>query len=243
MEIGRAPFDLASGPLLRGGLWRLEDELHLFFLALHHNIFDEWSQGVLFRELAAAYTAETAGASTRVDLPDLPIQYADYAEWQAAWMQGEAAQAQLAYWKAKLAGAPQVFELPADHPRPAVQTSRGDTRTIRMPVGPLDGLRRLARQEQVTLFTTLLAAFAVLLHRYTSQTDLLIGTPITNRRYPELENLIGFFLNTLALRLDLSGEPTFRTLLRQAGRTVLEAFDNQDLPFERLVEAAPATRF
>ena len=233
-EEGRRPFDLTCAPLLRAYLWQLDKQDFLFLLSLHHNIFDEWSQEVLYRELAALYAAERGGKEA--DLPELPIQYADFAEWQAAWLEGEAAQKQLHYWKEKLSGAPHILELPTDHPRPMVQSYRGENRTTRLPGDLLDELRRLARQEHTTLFSLLLAAFEVLLYRLSGQRDFLVGTPIANRRRPELENLIGFFLNTLALRADLSGSSSFRQLLRKVSTSLLEAFDHQDIPFERLVE-------
>lgn len=230
----RRPFDLTRAPLLRSYLWQLDDQDFLFLLSLHHNIFDEWSQEVLYRELAELYEAERGGREAA--LPELPIQYADFAEWQAAWMESEVAQEQLHYWKEKLAGAPQILELPTDYLRPAVQSYRGQTCFARLPGDLLDGLRRLARQEHTTLFSLLLTAFEVLLYRLSGQTDFLVGTPIANRRRPELENLIGFFLNTLALRAHLSGSSSFRQILRRVSASLLEAFDHQDIPFERLVE-------
>lgn len=237
---GRQPFDLAQLPLLRASLLRLDQADHLLLFNLHHNIFDEWSLEVLFRDLAAFYTQECGGAPA--DLPALALDYADYAEWQAGWMESPQAGQQLAYWKEKLAAAPHHLELPADYPRPPVASYQGAAVYAHLDEPVLTAAQRLARQEQATLFTTLLAAWQALLYRYTGQPSLLVGTPVTLRSRPELAPLIGFFLNTLALRADFRPGLSFRGLLRQAGQTVLEAFDHPELPFERLVEAINPAR-
>jgi amino acid adenylation domain-containing protein len=234
VEWAHEPFDLAHEPLLRLHLLQFADQEYYLLINFHHIIIDEWSMDLLFNELQQLYPAKLAGRP--VDLPELPIQYADYAVWQAEWLQGGVVEKQLSYWKEKLAGAPQMIELKQDYPRPAVLSYRGAHQERLFSGRLLDGLRELSKTERVTLFTTLLAAFQVLLYRYTGQVDMLLGTPIANRRQIELENLIGFFLNTLVIRCDLSGAPTFRQLLKRVETTVLEAFDNQDLPFEKLVE-------
>ncbi len=234
VELGRRKFDLARGPLIYADVLRIAEQDHFLLLTLHHIICDEWSSEVFNRELAQLYQAGLHGAPA--SLPELPVQYADYAAWQIEWLKGQNEASQLAYWKHKLSGAPQVLDLPADFPRPASPSFRGGRRSRRLTGELLGALQRLSRTEQVTLFVTLLAAFQVLLYRYTGQEDLLVGSPVANRRQFELERLIGFFLNTLVFRADLKGNPGFRELLQRVSQTVLEAFDHQDLPFERLVE-------
>src|SRR5690606_5781542 len=169
-------------------------------------------------------------------LPELPIQYADYAHWQREWLQGEVLEKQLAYWRERLGDEPPVLELPTDRPRPAVRTNRGASLTATLPARLLQDLNALARQEGVTLFMALLAAFQTLLSRYSGQTDISVGTPIAGRRRPEIENLIGVFINTLVMRTDLSGKPTFRELLARVKEVALGAYAHQDIPFEMLVE-------
>jgi amino acid adenylation domain-containing protein len=228
------PFDLSQGPLIRGTVLQLGDEEHVGLLTMHHIVSDGWSTGILIREMAALYVAFCAGGSS--PLPVLPIQYADFAHWQRQWLQGEVLETQIAYWKKQLAGAPALIDLPTDHPRPAMQTFRGAHQSLVLPKHLKDGFKALSRQEGVTLFMTLLAAFKVLLNRYTSQDDLIVGTPIANRNRQETEGLIGFFVNALVLRTDLSGNPSFRELLRQVREVCLGAYSHQDLPFDRLVE-------
>jgi amino acid adenylation domain-containing protein len=228
------PFDLSRGPLLRGSVLRLGDEEHVGLLTMHHIVSDGWSTGILVREVATLYVAFCAGGSS--PLPILPIQYADFAHWQRQWLQGEVLETQIAYWKEQLAGAPAQIDLPTDHPRPAVQTFRGAHQSLVLPKHLQEGFKALSRQEGVTQFMTLLAAFKVLLYRYTSQDDLIVGTPIANRNRLETEGLIGFFVNALVLRTDLSGNPGFRELLRRVGEVCLGAYGHQDLPFDRLVE-------
>jgi hypothetical protein len=233
-EEARRPFDLAAGPLLRAKLLRLGNDEHVLLLNMHHIISDGWSLGVLVREVTQLYAAYAAGREPQ--LPKLPIQYADYAVWQQRWLQGPTLEEQLSYWRKQLAGIPSALELPTDRPRPAEQSYRGASTSFSLPESITQELRRLARNEDVTLFMLLSAAFKLLLHRYTNQTDIVIGTPIANRKRPELEGLIGFFVNTLVLRTDLSGDPTFHELLAREREVCLGAYANQDAPFERLVE-------
>ena len=233
IEEARRPFNLARGPLLRITLLRLAEEEHVGLLTMHHIVSDGWSTGILIRELASLYEAFSGGRSS--PLPELSIQYADFAHWQRQWLQGEVLQTQLGYWKRQLLDAP-LLELPTDHPRPAVQTFRGSQRSLLLPNTVGEGLKVLSRQQGVTLFMTLLAAFKILLHRYSGQDDLIVGTPIANRNRLEIEGLIGFFVNTLVVRTDLSGNPTFRELLQRVREVCLGAYAHQDLPFERLVE-------
>jgi amino acid adenylation domain-containing protein len=227
-------FDLANGPLLRVSLLRCSSEDHILLMTFHHIVSDGWSRGVLIRELTALYQAFSRGEESK--LPELPLQYADFAVWQREWLQGNVLQRQLDYWKEVLEGAPSVVRLPADRPRPAVQTFRSAKLSIKLPENLANALRRLSRREGVTLFMTLLAAFETLLYRYSGETDLVIGTTIANRRWAEIEGLIGFFSNSLVLRTDLSGNPSFRELLKRVRRVSLDAYAHQDLPFERLVE-------
>ena len=233
-EEAQRPFDLARGPLIRCRLLRLDHREHLFLLTMHHIITDGWSLDILFREVAAHYSAFSVQAP--LHLPEPPVQYADFAVWQQKWFSGEVLQAQLAYWKEQLAHAPLFLPLPTDRPRPPVQSYRGATRSLTLDESMTARLRALSRAEGVTLFMLLLAAFQALLHRYTGQDDFIVGIPIANRNRSELEEMIGLFANTLALRADLPGNPTFRTLLQRVRETTLGAFAHQDLPFEKLVE-------
>jgi amino acid adenylation domain-containing protein/non-ribosomal peptide synthase protein (TIGR01720 family) len=236
----RLPFDLAHGPLLRATLLRLDVEEHVLLLTMHHIISDGWSIGVLMRELAALYSAGLAGRQPA--LPILPIQYADYAHWQRAWLQGQVLDTQLAYWKQQLAGAPALLELPTDRPRPPVQTFQGAHQAITLPQPLTAAIKKLSQREGVTPFMTLLAAFQTMLYRYTGQTDLVVGTPIANRTRTQTEPLIGFFVNTLVLRASLSRSLTFQELLGRVRRICLDAYAHQDLPFEHLVAALDLDR-
>ncbi|HEY0733787.1 MAG TPA: condensation domain-containing protein, partial [Herpetosiphonaceae bacterium] len=227
-------FDLATGPLLRMDLLRLSPHEHLFLLTIHHIIFDGWSIGVFLRELTLLYEAFVKDQP--VPLHELPIQYADFAIWQRAWLQGDVLQQQLSYWQRQLDGSLPVLELPTDYPRPPVMTHEGSFREQLFPAALSRRLHALSQTEGATLFMTLLAAFYVLLFRYTGQTDLLVGSPIANRAFVDLEPLVGFFLNTLVLRADLSGNGSFRGLLHQVRETTLEAYAHQNVPFEQLVE-------
>ncbi|HLL48020.1 MAG TPA: condensation domain-containing protein, partial [Longimicrobiaceae bacterium] len=229
----RRPFDLAVGPLFRTRLLRLGAEEHVLLVTLHHIVTDEWSMGVLFRELGALYGAFREGRDS--PLPALSIQYADYAVQQRARLRGEALERQLAYWKAQLAGAPALLELPTDRPRPAVRSSRGASERMELPGELLERLRALGQREGATLFMTLLGAFGVLLARYAGSDDVVVGSSIAGRTRRETEGLIGFFVNTLVLRTDLGGDPTFRETLRRVRETMLGAYDHQELPFEKLV--------
>ncbi len=233
-EEAQRPFDLTRGPLLRFSLLRLGAEQHIILTTMHHIIGDGWSSVVLFREIGALYTAYAAGQES--PLGELPVQYADYAVWQREYLSGEVLERQVEYWRQQLAGAAPVLELPADRVRPAVQSYRGAS--VRFAVGQevTNGLKALSQREGVTLFMTLLAAFKVLLYRYTGQEDIVVGSPIAGRTRAEVENLIGFFVNTLVLRTDLSGAPGFRELLGRMRETALGAYAHQDVPFEKLVD-------
>jgi amino acid adenylation domain-containing protein/non-ribosomal peptide synthase protein (TIGR01720 family) len=228
------PFDLELGPLLRTSLLQLSEEEYILLLTMHHIVSDGWSIGVLAQELATIYEALSAG--NQPQLPELPVQYADFAIWQRNWLCGEVLQTQLAYWKQQLEGAPPLLELPADRPRPPIQTSEGATQSLLLSQELTAALKNLSQREDVTLFMTLLAAFKALLYRYTGRTDLLVGSPIANRNRAEIEGLIGVFVNTLVLRTDVSGDPTFRELLQRLREVTLGAYAHQDLPFEKLVE-------
>lgn len=227
------PFKLSAGPLIRVALLRLSGRAHVLLMVMHHIISDAWSLGVLFRELVTLYEAFAAGRAS--PLPELGIQYADYAQWQRQWLQGEVLETQAQFWRKQLSGVP-VLELPGDFPRPAVQTFNGRRRPFELPHSLKEGLSVLCLEEGVTLFMVLLAAFKTLLYRYTGQTDLAVGSPIANRRRVETEPLIGFFVNTLVYRGDLSGDPTFRELVQRVKEVALGAYAHQDVPFERLVE-------
>ncbi|HEY0077786.1 MAG TPA: amino acid adenylation domain-containing protein [Pyrinomonadaceae bacterium] len=230
----RKPFDLSKGPLLRARLLRLDEDDHVLLVTLHHIISDGWSMGVLVGEVATLYRAYAEGEES--PLAELPLQYADYAQWQREWLQGDALEAQLDYWRRQLKGAPPVLELPTDRPRPPVQSFRGAQETFALSESLSDELRKLCAREGATLYMLLLAAFQTLLHRYTNQTDIVVGTPIAGRNRSELEGLIGFFINTLVLRADVSGNPTFRELLGRVREVALGAYAHQDVPFEKLVE-------
>jgi amino acid adenylation domain-containing protein len=230
----QAPFDLARGPLLRVELMRLAEEEHVVLVTLHHIVSDAWSTWIIVREVAAVYTALRTGR--RPDLPPLPIQYADFAAWQRRWLQGEVLESELAHWKQRLAGAPLVLDLPTDRPRPAVQSFRGLLQTRLLPLPLTEELKALSRRHGSSLFMVLLAAFQVLLHHQTGREDLLVGTSIANRERIEVEGLIGFFVNMLALRTSLAGDPPFTELLRRVREVTLEAYTHQSLPFDKLIE-------
>nr|QEO74317.1 AMP-dependent synthetase and ligase [uncultured bacterium] len=246
-EVGRLtreeaaqPFDLGGGDLLRTRLLRLGPERHLLLFAMHHIVGDAWSLRVLVEELAALYAAHREGRPAALE--ELPVQYADFAHWQRRRLGGGLLQDQLSFWQRHLDGAPPVLALPTDRPRPPVRSSRGAHETFELPGELLRRLRELSRREDVTLFMTLLAAFETLLSRYTGETDLVVGTPIANRNRAETEPLIGFFVNTLALRTDLSGDPTFAELLARVRDVALDAYAHQDVPFELLVETLQPER-
>jgi natural product biosynthesis luciferase-like monooxygenase protein/amino acid adenylation domain-containing protein len=239
-EEARRPFDLARGPLFRARLYRLGPQRHVLSLVMHHIIADGWSIGILARELAELYSGYARGDAPA--LPVLPVQYRDYARWQRQWLQGERLEQLLAHWRERLAGAPQVLALPADRPRPAVESNRGARYRFALPLELTDALRALARREGATLFMTLLAGFSVLLARYSGQRDLLIGTPVANRSRAQLEAVVGCFVNIVVLRAELSGEPCARDLIGRLRERCLDAFAHQELPFDRLVEELQPAR-
>ncbi|NMG06761.1 non-ribosomal peptide synthetase [Brasilonema sp. UFV-L1] len=232
-QITQKPFDLASGPLLRAMLLQTGVQEYLLLFAIHHIAIDGWSLGVLIREIAALYEAFSCQKTS--PLPELPIQYADYAIWQRQWMQGELQKTQLSYWKQQLAGA-STLALPTDRPRPPVQSFRGAITYFKVSPTLTDILRSLSNREGVTLFMTLLAAFQTLLYRYTGQEDICVGSPIANRNQAEIQGLIGFFVNTLVLRTHLSSNPSFLELLGRVREVCIGAYANADIPLEKLVE-------
>jgi amino acid adenylation domain-containing protein/non-ribosomal peptide synthase protein (TIGR01720 family) len=234
------PFDLARGPLLRTLLLQMGDRDHVLLLTVHHIVSDGWSMDVLIRELVMLNRAFSAGQPS--PLPELPIQYVDYASWQREQLQGEVLEKQLAYWRKQLEGAPRLLELPTDRPRPAVRSTRGANQPVQLSRASSEALMALCGREGVTPFMALLAAFQVLLHRYSGQDDICVGTPIAGRERAELEGLIGFFTNTLVLRARPSGRLTFRRLLAQVREVALGAYAHQDVPFEKLVEELQPVR-
>jgi amino acid adenylation domain-containing protein len=233
------PFDLQRGPLLRCSLLRLGEQEHVLLVSMHHIVSDGWSMGILIGELTTLYSALSEGRPS--PLPDLPVQYADYALWQRQWLQGEVLTSQLDYWKQQLNGI-EPLQLPTDRPRPAIQTSHGAEESILLADPLAENLKMLSRSEGVTLFMTLLASLQVLLARYSGQEDIAVGTLVAHRTRPEIEGLIGFFINTLVLRGDLSGNPAFRQLLAQVREVALDAYAHQDVPFEQVVEAVQPNR-
>jgi len=232
-EDAARPFDLAEGPLFRAALLRVADEEHVLLLCIHHIVTDGWSSGIFLRELSALYAAYRDGSDS--PLAELPVQYADFAVWQREQLQGEVLDRQVGYWKERLAGAPALLELPTDRPRPAVQSYRGARELFDLPRALLDRLQALGRGEGATLYMVLLGAFQLLLSKYSGSEDIVVGSPIAGRTRRELEELIGFFANTLVLRTDLSADPTFRELLGRVREGTLGAYEHQEVPFERLV--------
>ncbi len=234
------PFDLATGPLIRGQLLCVGHDDHVLLLTQHHIISDGWSSAVLVRELSALYAAFAQGAPD--PLPALPVQYADYAQWQRQWLQGDVLTRQAEFWKAHLGGAPELLELPTDRPRAALQSYAGSVLPVAIPVQLSAGLRALGKRHGATLFMTMLAAWSALLSRMSGQDDIVIGTPVANRQRAEIESLIGFFVNTLALRVRLDQDPTVASLLAQVKASTLQAYDHADLPFEQVVDALRPSR-
>ena len=228
------PFDLATGPLIRVKVLQLESEEQVLLLTMHHIISDGWSMGVLVEEVTSLYQAFTT--DTEAALPTLPVQYADFAHWQRQYLQGEVLENHLSYWKKQLADAPPLLELPTDRPRPAVQSFQGSIIPFALSAELTRQLQQLSQEMGTTLFMTLLSAFQVLLYRYSGQEDIVVGSPIANRNHSEIENLIGFFVNTLALRSHLDSEMSFEQLLKQVRQTTLDAYTHQDVPFEKLVD-------
>ncbi|HEV2733489.1 MAG TPA: condensation domain-containing protein, partial [Longimicrobiaceae bacterium] len=239
-EEAGAPFDLERGPLIRGRLVRLAADEHVLLLAMHHIVSDAWSAGVLVGELGALYGAFLRGEAD--PLPPLPVQYADYAAWQRRWVEDEVLEGQAAYWRATLAGAPELLELPTDHARPARPDHAGASLRLELDEELTAGLKALGRRQGTTQFMTLLAGWAATLARLSGQGDVVVGTPTANRGRREIEGLIGFFVNTLAVRVELAGAPTVAELLGRVRARTLEAQQNQDIPFEQVVELAQPSR-
>ena len=238
-EVNR-PFDLALGPLFRTSLFCLAPEEHILVLVIHHIVCDGWSMGVLFRELEVLYRAFSRGEPS--PLPPVSLQYADYAAWERDWLHEEALEKQLSYWTDQLHGAPAILDLRGDRPRPALRSSLGARQRFLLPTIVADRIAALGRKEGVTLYMTLLAAFAVLLWRQTGQEEIVVGSPIFTRNRVEVEGLIGFFVNTIVLRTDLRGNPSFRELLLRVRETALGAYAHQEVPLERLVDALKLER-
>jgi amino acid adenylation domain-containing protein len=234
------PFDLVNGPLLRFTLVQLEKESYVLLLCMHHIVYDSWSMGIFIQELSSLYQASCAGEPS--PLPELPIQYADFAVWQRQWLSGEVLKTQLNHWQQQLHGAPSRLQLPTDRPRPSVQTYQGRTESFTLNRDLTQKLQSLSGKSGTTLFMTLLAAFATLLYRYSGQSDILIGSPIANRNRSEIESLIGFFANTLVLRTSFEDNPSFEKLLAQVRETTLKAYKHQDVPFDQVVEALQPQR-
>ncbi|WP_255316237.1 condensation domain-containing protein, partial [Myxococcus fulvus] len=228
------PFDLAHAPLLRASVLQLSEQRHILLVTVHHIVSDGWSNGILTREVGALYGAFAQGLPS--PLAPLELQYADYAAWQRGWLKDEALAQQVGWWRQQLSGAPHALELPTDRPRPPVQTSNGSTLPIELGAQLSAELRALCLREGVTPFMALLSAFQVLLARYSGQDDIVVGSPIANRQQAEIEGIVGFFVNTLALRARLSVGMTFRELLSQVKETTLGAYAHQDVPFEKLVD-------
>ncbi|HEX8431069.1 MAG TPA: amino acid adenylation domain-containing protein, partial [Longimicrobium sp.] len=239
-EEGSALFDLHDGPLVRGRLIRLCEDDHVLLVTMHHIVSDGWSMGVLTHELSTLYGAFHRGEAD--PLPTLPIQYADYAVWQRKWIEGDVLREQAEYWRSTLAGAPELLELPTDRPRPAIQSLAGDSIALELDAELTAGLKMLGQRHGTTLFMTVLAGWAAVLARLSGQDDVVIGTPTANRGQAEIERLIGFFVNTLALRMDLSGAPSVAELLERVRARALAAQQHQDIPFEQVVELAQPTR-
>jgi non-ribosomal peptide synthetase component F len=233
-------FDLSQSLLVRATLLQISVEEHVLLLTMHHIVSDGWSMAVFIREMAALYAAFTSESSS--PLPELPIQYVDFAHWQRQWLQGEVLQQQLSYWKQQLDNTPTVLEIPTDRPRSPIQTFRGAHHSFTISSSLSKSIKTLSQREGTTLFMTLLAAFNVLLYRYSGQEDIVIGSPVANRNRGETEGLIGFFVNTLVLRTQLHGNPSFQELLARVREVALGAYAHQDLPFEKLVEELQVVR-
>ncbi|ERN42088.1 amino acid adenylation domain protein [Rubidibacter lacunae KORDI 51-2] len=234
------PFDLATGPLLRVKVIQLAPNENILSVVMHHIISDGWSSGIFIREIITLYQGYRTGEST--ELAPLPVQYADYGVWQRQWLEGEVLERQLNYWQQQLAGVPALLELPTDYPRPARRSFQGRVQNIALPPELTAAVKTLAQQQEVTPFMVLLTAFQLLLARYSAQQDIVVGSPIANRNHPEVEGLIGFFVNTLALRTTIDPTATVADLLQQVRHTALDAYAHQDVPFERIIEAVAAER-
>ncbi|HEV2679455.1 MAG TPA: condensation domain-containing protein, partial [Rhodanobacter sp.] len=236
----RIPFDLQTGPLIRGSLLQLEEQEYLLLLTMHHIASDGWSMGILVREVSALYASHALG--TPSSLPELPMRYVDFSRWQRQWLSGDVLERQLNYWRKQLAGSPTLLTLPTDRPRPSVQSQRGASLPYVISTELSIKLQALSRKTQSTLFMTLCTAFNVLLARYSGQSDICIGTPIANRNRAEIEGMIGFFVNTLVLRTDVDLSLGFTALLKQVRTHTLDAYTHQDVQFEQLVEALQPER-
>ncbi|KAF9271354.1 hypothetical protein BGZ68_003778, partial [Mortierella alpina] len=234
------PFDLAKGPLIRVLLIHLQDDECVLLITQHHIISDGWSSGIMLRELSQLYAAYCNGETN--PLTPLKIQYPDYAAWQREWLAGDRLSKQSDYWRTALAGSPVLLDLPTDRPRPPLQSFQGDLVSIDIAPQITSALKQLSQQHEVTLYMTILAAWSAVLSRLSGQDDIVIGTPSANRSHPDIEPLIGFFVNTLALRINLSGEPTTHDLLARVRSGTLAAFSHQDLPFEQVVEIVQPPR-
>jgi hypothetical protein len=233
-EEAHRSFDLAKDFLLRTYLLRLAEQSHLLVVSMHHIVCDGWSIQILSDEIKILYQVFLRGESS--PLAELPVQYADFAAWQQQQLNGEKLEQQLSYWKQRLAGSPDVLELPTDRPRPLISSHRGASKRFALPLPLLKSLRQLSRKERVTMFMTLLAAFKILLFKYSEREDIVVGTSNTDRPRSDIKNLIGCFITVVVLRTDLSGDPSFREVLKRVRDVVLEAFANPDVPFEKLVE-------
>jgi acyl carrier protein len=234
MEEARRPFDLSRGPVIRVGLLRLGSEDHIIHFMMHHITCDAWSLGVLVREITVLYDAFVKGEPS--PLPEITIQYADYAYWQQNWLRGEVLESEIRYWKRQLDGTLPVMVLPTERPRPATPTYEGARHSFKLPTELSEAIKQLSWRESVTPFMTMLAAFKLLLHRYTKLDDIIVGTAHANRNHADTENLIGFFINMLVMRTDLSGSPSFRELLYRVREVALDGYMHQDMPFEKIVE-------
>ncbi|MEO5579864.1 MAG: condensation domain-containing protein, partial [Gemmatimonadaceae bacterium] len=239
-EEARRPFDLEQGPLLRVSLLDLGDNRRLSVLVMHHIVSEAWSVSLLLEEVSRLYQAFVNGLPS--PLPELPLQYGDFANWQRNRAAGAGVQPDLDYWRRQLAGAPPFIEIPTDRPRPAMRSYRGAWKTLQLAQSTTEALHAFSRREGVTPFMSLLAAYGILLHRYSGAPEVVVGAPVAGRNRPETEKLIGFFVNTLALRIDLAGAPTFRELVARVRETCVGAFEHQDVPFERLVEELQPNR-
>ena len=233
-------FNLSSAPLIRSVLLQVKDEEYFFLLTMHHIVSDGWSMGVFMKELRELYQAFSKGKSSPI--PDLSIQYCDYAVWQQTWMDEDALKDQIEYWQEQLKGIPDLIDLPTDYPRPLIQSSSGSTHTFYLNKKLVQATKEFVRDKDVTLFMFLISVFQVLLHRYSGQEDFTVGTPVANRNKSEMEGLIGFFINSLIIRANLNGNPVFDDFLQQNKQTTLAAFSNQDVSFEKLVEILQPTR-
>ncbi|KAG0195418.1 hypothetical protein BGX28_001459, partial [Mortierella sp. GBA30] len=239
-EEARLPFDLAQGPLIRVAVIQLGDDELIVIVTQHHIISDGWSLGIMLREISELYTAYCKGHPS--PLPPLTIQYPDYAAWQRQWLFGDRLQIQSDYWRTALYDAPTLIDLPTDRPRPPQQSFKGDYIPITLDPQLTSALKQIGQKNGVTLFMFILSAWSVVLSRLSGQDDIVIGTPSANRSRQEIEPLIGFFVNTFAIRVDLSGEPSARELLERVRRSTLDAFAHQDLPFEQVVEMVQPAR-